>query len=131
MTVKFRLGIDDDHLTFLDTARIAEAEGVAWVALHARTALQHYAPPAHWERIAELKAAIGSIPVLGNGDVFCPDDARSMMALDRLRRRRGRARVPGPTVAVRASSPRRSPASRCHRHRAWARSPTPSADTCS
>lgn len=79
VTVKFRLGIDDDHLTFLDTARIAEAEGVAWVALHARTALQHYAPPAHWERIAELKAAIGSIPVLGNGDVFCPDDARSMM----------------------------------------------------
>jgi nifR3 family TIM-barrel protein len=79
VTVKFRLGIDDDHLTFLDTARIAEDEGVAWVALHARTALQHYAPPAHWERIAELKAAVGSIPVLGNGDVFCPDDARTMM----------------------------------------------------
>ncbi len=81
VTVKFRLGIDDDHLTFLDTARIAEQEGVAWVALHARTALQHYAPPAHWERIAELKQAVTSIPVLGNGDVFCPADAQSMMAL--------------------------------------------------
>jgi nifR3 family TIM-barrel protein len=80
VTVKFRLGIDDDHMTFLDTARIAESEGVAWVALHARTALQHYAPPAHWERIAELKRVVGSIPVLGNGDVFSPDDARSMMA---------------------------------------------------
>ncbi len=80
VTVKFRLGIDDDHLTFLDTARIAEDEGVAWVALHARTALQHYAPPAHWERIAELATAITSIPVLGNGDVFCPDDARAMMS---------------------------------------------------
>lgn len=79
VTVKFRLGIDDEHLTFLDTARIAEQEGVAWVALHARTALQHYAPPAHWERIAELKAAITSIPVLGNGDVFSPDDAAAMM----------------------------------------------------
>lgn len=79
VTVKFRLGIDDDHLTFLDTARIAESEGVAWVALHARTALQHYAPPARWERIAELKQAVTSIPVLGNGDVFCPDDAREMM----------------------------------------------------
>ncbi len=80
VTVKFRLGIDDEHLTFLDTARIAESEGVAWVALHARTALEHYAPSAHWERIAELKAAVTSIPVLGNGDVFCPEDARAMMA---------------------------------------------------
>ena len=79
VTVKFRLGIDDEHLTFLDTARIAEQEGVAWVALHARTALQHYAPPAHWARIAELKAAITSIPVLGNGDVFSPGDAAAMM----------------------------------------------------
>ena len=46
VTVKFRLGIDDDHLTFLDTGRIAESEGAAALALHARTALQHYAPPA-------------------------------------------------------------------------------------
>lgn len=80
VTVKFRLGIDDDHLTFLETARIAEDEGVAWVALHARTALQHYAPPARWDRIAELKAAVSTIPVLGNGDVFDPHDAASMMA---------------------------------------------------
>jgi nifR3 family TIM-barrel protein len=79
VTVKFRLGIDDEHLTFMDTARIAEQEGVAWVALHARTALEHYAPPAHWDRIAELKAAITSIPVLGNGDVFSPGDAAAMM----------------------------------------------------
>ena len=79
VTVKFRLGIDDDHLTFLDTGRIAEDEGVAWVALHARTALQHYAPPAHWERIAELRGVVASIPVLGNGDVFCPEDAAQMI----------------------------------------------------
>lgn len=80
ITVKFRLGIDDDHLTYLETARIAEDEGVAWVALHARTALQHYAPQAHWDRIAELKAQVSTIPVLGNGDVFGAGDALDMMA---------------------------------------------------
>ncbi|MFN7148342.1 MAG: tRNA dihydrouridine synthase DusB [Microthrixaceae bacterium] len=79
ITVKFRLGIDDDHLTYLETARIAEDEGVAWVALHARTALQHYAPQAHWDRIAELKAQVRTIPVLGNGDVFSGSDALDMM----------------------------------------------------
>jgi nifR3 family TIM-barrel protein len=80
VTVKFRLGIDDDHLTYLDTARIAEDEGVAAVALHARTALQHYAPNAHWDRIAELKEQVRSIPVLGNGDVFGAQDALDMLA---------------------------------------------------
>jgi nifR3 family TIM-barrel protein len=80
VTVKFRLGIDDDHLTYRDTARIAEDEGAAWVALHARTALQHYAPPAHWDAIAELKELVRSIPVLGNGDVFSGADAMAMVA---------------------------------------------------
>lgn len=79
VTVKFRLGIDDDHLTFLDTGRIAEEEGAAAVALHARTALDHYGPPARWERIAELRSVVGSIPVLGNGDVFTAGDAAEMM----------------------------------------------------
>ena len=80
VTVKFRLGIDDDHLTYLETARIAEDEGVAAVALHARTALQHYAPPARWEAIARLKEAVTSIPVLGNGDVFTGQDALDMIS---------------------------------------------------
>jgi nifR3 family TIM-barrel protein len=80
VTLKFRIGIDDDHPTFLDAGRIAEAEGAAAVSLHARTALQHYAPPARWEAIAELKAAVTTIPVLGNGDVFRAGDALAMMA---------------------------------------------------
>lgn len=80
ITVKFRLGIDDEHLTYRDTARTAEDEGAAAVSLHARTALQHYAPSAQWERIAELKSMIHSIPVLGNGDVFTATDALSMIA---------------------------------------------------
>lgn len=79
VTVKFRVGIDDEHLTHLDTARTAEQEGAAWVALHARTALQHYAPRAHWDRITELKQQITSIPVLGNGDVFSGPDALDML----------------------------------------------------
>ena len=79
VTVKFRLGIDDEHLTYLETARSAEEEGVAAVALHARTALQHYAPPAHWEAIARLREEVRSIPVLGNGDVFTADDALDMV----------------------------------------------------
>lgn len=51
VTVKFRMGVDEQHLTFLDAGRIAQDEGVAWVALHARTAEQLYAPSAlggHW-----------------------------------------------------------------------------------
>lgn len=79
ITIKFRLGIDDDHLTYIDTARAAEDEGVAAIALHARTALQHYAPSAHWDRIAELKSMITSIPVFGNGDVFSASDAIKMI----------------------------------------------------
>ena len=80
VTVKFRMGIDDDHITFLDTARISVDGGAAWVALHARTALQHYAPSARWEAIAELAAAVETVPVLGNGDVFTADDALAMLA---------------------------------------------------
>ncbi|MCB1026499.1 MAG: tRNA dihydrouridine synthase DusB [Microthrixaceae bacterium] len=79
VTVKFRMGIDDDHLTFLDTGRIAQDEGAAWVALHARTAEQLYAPSARWEAIGRLVAAL-DVPVLGNGDIFEADDAVRMMS---------------------------------------------------
>jgi len=80
VTVKFRVGIDDEHLTFLDAGRIAEQEGAAAVALHARTAAQRYSGAADWERIAELKQHVTDIPVLGNGDIFEAADARAMMA---------------------------------------------------
>ena len=55
VTVKFRIGIDDEHHTHLDAGRIAEAEGAAAVALHARTAAQRYSGTADWEQIAQLK----------------------------------------------------------------------------
>ncbi|CQD21049.1 transcriptional regulator [Mycobacterium lentiflavum] len=80
VTVKFRIGIDDEHHTHLDAGRIAEAEGAAAVALHARTAAQRYSGTADWEQIALLKQQVKTIPVLGNGDIYDASDALTMMA---------------------------------------------------
>lgn len=79
VTVKMRKGIDDDHLTYLDAGRIAEDAGVAWVALHGRTAAERYSGTADWEAIASLKEAL-DVPVLGNGDIWEADDALRMAA---------------------------------------------------
>lgn len=80
ITAKFRIGIDDEHLTFLDTGRIAADEGCAAIALHARTAEQCYSGDARWAAIGELKAAVSTIPVLGNGDIWEASDALAMVA---------------------------------------------------
>jgi len=80
VTVKFRLGLDDGVSTHLATGRIAEDEGASAVALHARTAEQHYSGAANWSAIAALKGHVTSIPVLGNGDVFAGVDGVRMMA---------------------------------------------------
>ena len=79
VTLKFRIGIDAELLTFLDAGRIGEEEGCAAVALHARTAAQLYDGAADWEAVALLKQAVRTIPVLGNGDVFEAHDALRMM----------------------------------------------------
>jgi nifR3 family TIM-barrel protein len=79
VTVKLRLGIDDEHLTYLDAGRIAQAEGAVAVALHGRTAAQHYSGAARWRPIGELAAAL-DVPVLGNGDIWVAADAMRMMA---------------------------------------------------
>ncbi|AGZ50684.1 tRNA dihydrouridine synthase DusB [Mycobacterium kansasii] len=80
VTVKFRIGIDDAHHTHLDAGRIAEAEGAAAVALHARTAAQRYSGTADWDQISRLKQQVTTIPVLGNGDIYDASDALAMMA---------------------------------------------------
>lgn len=80
LTVKMRKGIDPDHLTFIDAGRAAEDAGAAAVALHARTASEFYSGFADWNAIGELKQAVTSIPVLGNGDIWSADDAVRMMA---------------------------------------------------
>ena len=79
VTCKFRIGLNDDITTHLDTGRIAEEEGMSAIALHARTAEQHYAGHADWSAIAELKRHVTSIPVLGNGDIWEAKDALRMV----------------------------------------------------
>jgi len=79
LTVKMRKGINKDHLTFLDAGRAAEDAGAAAVALHARTASEYYSGHADWSAIGELKQAVTSIPVLGNGDIWSAGDAVRMM----------------------------------------------------
>lgn len=78
VTMKTRLGIDTEHLTYLDAGRIAEDCGIAAFALHGRTAADMYAGEARWAPIAELVDRL-SIPVLGNGDIWEADDALRMM----------------------------------------------------
>src|SRR4051794_8590229 len=78
VTVKMRKGVDDATLTFVEAGRAAADEGVAAVALHARTAEQLYSGVADWAAIAELKAAVTDIPVLGNGAVWAAPAAPRM-----------------------------------------------------
>lgn len=79
VTIKFRKGVDAEHLTFVESGRVAEGEGCAAVGLHARTAEQLYDGQADWQAISELKNAVRSIPVLGNGDIWEAHDALRMM----------------------------------------------------
>jgi len=81
ITVKMRVGIDSDHQTFLESAKSAADLGVAWVALHARTAAQLYEGRSDWNKITELVEHLAptGTPVLGNGDIWSGIDAVNMM----------------------------------------------------
>ena len=79
LSVKFRLGLDDERRNYLELGRICEGEGVDLVAMHARTARQMFGGRADWREIARLKQAL-SIPVVGNGDVAVASDAVRMLA---------------------------------------------------
>jgi nifR3 family TIM-barrel protein len=79
VTVKMRKGIDADHLTFLESGKAARDAGVVAVALHGRTAADFYSGKADWDAIAELRAALPDVQVLGNGDIWSAEDAVNMM----------------------------------------------------
>jgi nifR3 family TIM-barrel protein len=78
VTVKMRLGVDRDHLTYREAGLRAQDAGVAYVALHGRTAADFYGGTADWAAIADLVELL-DIPVLGNGDIWEADDAVRMM----------------------------------------------------
>ena len=78
VTMKTRIGLDDDHVTFRDAGRIAQESGCAAIGLHGRTVIQAYSGDADWEAIAELVSLV-DIPVLGNGDVWEAADALRMV----------------------------------------------------
>ncbi len=78
VTVKMRVGIDAEHVTYREAGLRAQDAGVFQVALHGRTALQFYSGTADWDAIADLVALL-DIPVLGNGDIWEADDALRMV----------------------------------------------------
>ena len=78
VTIKIRKGFDDNHINAVEIAKIAEASGAAAVAVHGRTREQYYSGKADWDIIRQVKEA-GTIPVIGNGDIFTPEDGEHML----------------------------------------------------
>ncbi|CAG7656406.1 tRNA dihydrouridine synthase DusB [Paenibacillus allorhizosphaerae] len=78
LTVKMRIGWDDDHIYAVQNAKAVENGGGAAVSVHGRTRVQMYTGHANWDIIKEVKQSV-SIPVIGNGDVFTPEDAQRML----------------------------------------------------
>jgi len=80
LTMKFRAGWNDRELVAVQMAKLAEDCGLQAIALHPRTREQGYSGKADWTRIAEVKAAVPGIAVIGNGDIVTPEDAVRMVA---------------------------------------------------
>lgn len=79
VTVKLRKGFDEAHCNALEAAKAAQAGGAAAVTVHGRTREQYYCGKADWDVVGAVKAAL-DIPVIGNGDIFCAQDAADMLS---------------------------------------------------
>jgi len=78
VTVKMRIGWDDNNINVVKMAQLMEKAGIKAIAIHGRTREQMYSGEARWEYIKLVKQAV-SIPVIGNGDVLTPEDAKQML----------------------------------------------------
>ena len=78
VTVKIRKGFCEDNINAVEVAKIAEENGAAAIAVHARTREQFYSGIADWDIIRQVKEAV-SVPVIGSGDVQTPEDAKRML----------------------------------------------------
>lgn len=78
ITVKIRLGIDNNSINYLEVAQAAEEAGAAMIAMHARTQKEGYSGTAHWEHLARLKEVV-HVPVIGSGDLFSAQAGKSML----------------------------------------------------
>ncbi|MDF2947858.1 MAG: TIM-barrel, nifR3 family protein [Bacillales bacterium] len=78
VTVKMRLGWDEDRIFVLENAKAVESAGAKAVAVHGRTRVQMYEGKANWDYIRQVKEAV-NIPVIGNGDVISPYEAKRML----------------------------------------------------